>query len=153
MEKKQYYETILPQLSALMQAETNVITNMANFAAVLFNGLPGLNWAGFYTLAGSELLLGPFQGKPACMRLKKGKGVCWAAAEKGQSVVVKNVHEFAGHIACDSATNSEIVIPIVLNGKVWGVLDIDSPEMGRFDETDRSFLEKAVELFVKNTSF
>lgn len=153
MDKKQLHELLLPQISALMQGETNAVTNMANFSAVLFTNLPGLNWAGFYTVQGDELLLGPFQGRPACMRLKKGKGVCWAAAAKGQTVIVKNVHEFAGHIACDNATNSEIVVPIVVNGNVWGVLDIDSPKIGRFDETDKDFLEKAVEVFIKNTSF
>ncbi len=153
MDKKQLYESLLPQVSALLQGETNPVTNMANFSAVLFHGLPDLNWVGFYTVQGEELLLGPFQGRPACMRLKKGKGVCWAAAASGQTVVVKNVHDFAGHIACDSATNSEIVVPVRVNGEIWGVLDIDSPEVGRFDETDKLFLEKAVETFVKNTQF
>ena len=153
MNKKQLYEQVLPQLSALLQAETNAVTNMANLSAVLFNELPGLNWVGFYTVHREELVLGPFQGKPACMRLKRGKGVCWAAAEQGKTVIVKNVHEFAGHIACDGATNSEIVVPVFVSGTVWGVLDIDSPEIARFDKTDKEFLERAVEVFVKNTSF
>ena len=138
---------LLEQLEGLLSIETDPIANMANMAAVLFNGLENLNWAGFYVLRGDTLVLGPFQGKPACVRIALGKGVCGTAAQTGQTQLVKNVHEFKGHIACDSASKSEIVIPIFKDGKVWGVLDIDAPVLARFDETDREFLEKAVRIF------
>jgi len=141
------YELLLHQLEGLLSIETNPVANMANTAAVLFNGLENLNWAGFYILQTDTLVLGPFQGKPACVRIALGRGVCGTAAQTGQTQLVKNVHEFKGHIACDSASKSEIVIPIFKDGKVWGVLDIDSPVLARFDETDREFLEKAVRIF------
>ena len=142
MTKTQTYELLLRQLEELLSIETDWVANMANTSAALFNGLPDLNWAGFYILRGNTLVLGPFQGKPACVRIPLGKGVCGTAAQTGQTQLVKNVHEFAGHIACDSASNSEIVIPIFKEGRVWGVLDIDSPSLARFDDTDRAFLEK-----------
>ncbi len=129
--------------------ETDPVANMANMAAVLFNGLENLNWAGFYVLRGETLVLGPFQGKPACVRIALGKGVCGTAAQTGQTQLVKNVHEFKGHIACDSASNSEIVVPIFKDGHVWGVLDIDSPVLARFNTEDQAYLEQAVELFTK----
>ena len=129
--------------------ETDPVANMANMSAVLFNGLENLNWAGFYVLRGETLVLGPFQGKPACVRIPLGKGVCGTAAQTGQTQLVKNVHEFKGHIACDGASNSEIVVPIFKDGRVWGVLDIDSPVLARFDAADQTYLEQAVELFTK----
>ena len=132
--------------------ETDPVANMANTAAVLFNGLPQLNWAGFYVLRGDTLVLGPFQGKPACVRIPLGKGVCGTAAQTGQTQLVKNVHEFKGHIACDSASNSEIVVPIFKDGHVWGVLDIDSPVLARFNETDKCYLERIVRLFETKTN-
>lgn len=132
--------------------ETDPVANMANMAAVLFNGLENLNWAGFYVLRGDTLVLGPFQGKPACVRIALGKGVCGTAAQTGQTQLVKNVHEFKGHIACDSASNSEIVVPIFKDGHVWGVLDIDSPVLARFDETDKCYLERIVRLFETKTN-
>lgn len=131
--------------------ETDPVANMANMSAVLFNGLENLNWAGFYVLRGETLVLGPFQGKPACVRIPLGKGVCGTAAQTGQTQLVKNVHEFKGHIACDSASNSEIVVPIFKDGRVWGVLDIDSPVLARFDAADQTYLEQAVELFTKHS--
>lgn len=152
MTKTQRYPILLQQLEGLLSAETDSVANMANMAAVLFNGLENLNWAGFYVLRGDTLVLGPFQGKPACVRIALGKGVCGTAAQTGQTQLVKNVHEFKGHIACDSASNSEIVIPVFKDGKVWGVLDIDSPILARFDETDQHFLEQAASLFTKYTT-
>ena len=131
--------------------ETDPVANMANMSSVLFNGLDKLNWAGFYVLRGDTLVLGPFQGKPACVRIALGKGVCGTAAQTGQTQLVKNVHEFKGHIACDSASNSEIVVPIFKDGRVWGVLDIDSPVLARFDAADQTYLEQAVELFTKHS--
>ncbi len=141
------HELLLRQLEGLLSIETDPVANMANMAAVLFNGLENLNWAGFYVLRGGTLVLGPFQGKPACVRIALGRGVCGTAAQTGQTQLVKNVHEFKGHIACDSASKSELVIPIFKDGKVWGVLDIDAPVLARFDEIDCEFLEKAVRIF------
>ena len=132
--------------------EQDPIANAANTSALLFNALSGLNWAGFYILRGDTLVLGPFQGKPACVRIPLGKGVCGTAAQKQQTLVVKDVHAFPGHIACDAASNSEIVIPIIKNGKLWGVLDIDSPLLARFDETDQQFLEQLAQLFARSSA-
>ena len=146
MTKTELYTQLLPQLESLLQGETDPVANMANFAAALYYNLPQINWAGFYILRGDELVLGPFQGKPACVRLRRGRGVCWAAAEKRQTVIVPDVHAFAGHIACDSASQSEIVIPILKDGAVWGVLDVDAPVKERFDKTDKDFLERAVQM-------
>lgn len=129
--------------------EQDPIANAANTAALLFQTLPGLNWAGFYILRGDTLVLGPFQGKPACVRIALGKGVCGTAAQKQQTLVVKDVHAFPGHIACDADSNSEIVVPVIKNGKLWGVLDIDSPLPARFDDTDRQFLQQVADLFAR----
>ena len=150
MEKSEIYENLLLQLRGILSGETDAIANMANAAAVIFNTLPQLNWAGFYRLCGDELVLGPFQGKPACVRIALGKGVCGTAAQQAKTQVVPDVHAFAGHIACDSASQSEIVIP-VLAGGLWGVLDIDSPVLARFDDTDKIYLEKAVAEFTAHT--
>lgn len=152
MIKTQLYSVLLRQLESLLSLETDPVANMANMAAVLFNGLPDLNWAGFYVLKGKTLVLGPFQGKPACVRIALGKGVCGTAAQTSQTLRVADVHQFKGHIACDSASNSEIVVPIVKDGQVWGVLDIDSPVKARFDQTDQMYLEQAVQIFVKNSA-
>lgn len=153
MEKQKIYENLLMQLRGLLTGETDPVANMANTAAVLFQQLPQLNWAGFYILRANELVLGPFQGKPACVRIALGKGVCGTAAQTAQTQVVPDVHKFAGHIACDAASQSEIVVPIVLNGQVCGVLDIDSPVLARFDDTDKIYLEKVVALLLANTDF
>ena len=143
----------LQQLRALMEGQNDTISNLANFSAFIFHELPQLNWVGFYRLHRDELLLGPFQGRPACTRLKKGKGVCWAAVEKRQTLIVPDVHTFPGHIACDSASQSEIVVPLIVYGKLWGVLDIDAPVKNRFDTQDQMFLEQAVQILLQNTSF
>ena len=152
MTKTHSYALLLQQLEGILSMETDPVANMANMAAVLFNGLENLNWAGFYVLRGDTLVLGPFQGKPACVRIALGRGVCGTAAKTGQIQRVENVHEFAGHIACDSASKSEIVLPILKDGCVWGVLDIDSPLLARFDENDQTELARAVHLFVQKTS-
>lgn len=152
MDKTPVYQSLLQATRALLAAETDPIANAANTAALLFNTLPGLNWAGFYILHGDTLVLGPFQGKPACVRIALGKGVCGSAAQKQETLVVKDVHAFPGHIACDAASNSEIVVPLIKNGKLWGVLDIDSPLPARFDDTDRRFLEELAGLFTQSSA-
>ncbi len=151
MTKNQIYKSLIPQITALLQMETDAIANMANVSSALFNGLPDLNWAGFYILRGNELVLGPFQGKPACVRIKMGRGVCGTCAQTGQTQRVADVHKFPGHIACDSASKSEIVIPIFKNKQVWGVLDIDSPIENRFDAEDQQYLENVVREFEKHS--
>lgn len=140
------YESLLVQVGALLSPETDWLANLANTAAVLFHTLPDLNWAGFYLSKQGELVLGPFQGKPACVRIPWGKGVCGTAVEQKKTVVVPDVHLFPGHIACDEASRSEIVIPIIQDGNVWGVLDVDSPYKGRFSALDQAYLEKLVDL-------
>lgn len=131
-------EVILKQAESLMAGETDWVCNAANLAALLYWSLDRINWAGFYIFDGKELVLGPFQGKPACTRIALGKGVCGTAAHERRTLVVPNVNEFPGHIACDIASQSEIVVPIVTNGRLFGVLDVDSPHLARFDaETAR----------------
>jgi len=144
MSKQQTYADLQRDLAALLAGEQDFIANLANTAALLWQELPDINWAGFYLLKGNDLVLGPFQGKPACVRIAIGKGVCGTAAQQRTSIVVPDVHEFEGHIACDSASNSEIVIPLIKNGIVLGVLDIDSPKLSRFDSTDQAGLEAVV---------
>ena len=140
------YIALQQSLRALISGVPYRIANLANASALLYEELPQLNWAGFYLLEGDALILGPFQGKPACIRIPMGKGVCGTAAARGETVVVPNVHEFPGHIACDGASNSEIVLPIYVGGALFGVLDIDSPIFDRFDENDRTGLEGIVEI-------
>src|SRR2546425_5063676 len=132
--KSELYEQLAAQLSSLLAGERDLIANAANFSALVFQTLPDLNWAGFYFAKDGELVLGPFQGKPACVRIKPGQGVCGAGAVKCETLIVPNVHEFPGHIACDSASNSEIVIPLMKDQRMIGVLDLDSPLLSRFDE-------------------
>lgn len=153
MEKTNPYHTLLPAARALLQGETDPIANAANLAALLFNTLCGLNWAGFYRWKDGQLVLGPFQGKPACVRIPYGKGVCGTSAQTRQTVLVPDVHAFEGHIACDAASRSEIVAPVIQNGTLWGVLDIDSPLLARFNETDRKYLEELVQIFVSASRF
>jgi GAF domain-containing protein len=141
MSKQQRYVDLQRTLSALLAGERDFIANLANTAALLWQELPDINWAGFYLLKGNELVLGPFQGKPACVRIAMGKGVCGSSAQRQQSIVVPNVHEFAGHIACDTASNSEIVVPLIKDKTLLGVLDIDSPLLNRFDAADLEGLE------------
>jgi len=143
------YNELLAILQSLLAGETDPIANMANTSAVLFEHLPDINWAGFYIVRNGELVLGPFQGKPACVRIAFGKGVCGTAAQTGRTQRIDDVHQFAGHIACDSASNSEIVIPLFHEGNVWGVLDIDSPLQARFTAEDQSFLEQVAALLNK----
>lgn len=139
--KPALYRELVGELSALIAGERDFIANLANSAALLYHSLPDLNWAGFYLFKDGELVVGPFQGKPACVRIAIGKGVCGTAAERRATVIVRDVHEFPGHIACDAASNSEIVVPMVRNGELVGVLDLDSPKLARFDEEDRAGLE------------
>lgn len=140
------YQTLNKQLFALVHAVPHRIANLANAAALLYHTLEGLNWAGFYLLKDGVLVLGPFQGKHACIEIPVGRGVCGAAVAEGQTQLVHDVHQFPGHIACDSASNSEIVIPIHANGQIIGVLDLDSPRVGRFAEEDRTGLEEFVRI-------
>ncbi|MBR9659115.1 GAF domain-containing protein [Bacillus cereus] len=146
----QQYETVIKQLDALLTGESNVVANLSNASALLNQFLDRVNWVGFYVTEGNQLVLGPFQGIPACVRIPFGRGVCGVAAETKTTQLVADVHQFPGHIACDSASNSEIVVPIVKEGAVIGVLDIDSPEKNRFDEVDQRYLEKFVETLLKH---
>jgi L-methionine (R)-S-oxide reductase len=141
-DKTELCQLLEQQLRALLEGETDLIANTANTAALLYHSLPDLNWAGFYFLKGDVLVLGPFQGRPACVRIPLGRGVCGTAAKERRTLVVRNVHEFPGHIACDSASNSEIVVPLIKDNRVLGVLDLDSPKFDRFDEIDREGLER-----------
>lgn len=135
-EKKAFYELLCQQAEQLLLGERHPLANLCNVAALLYEALPRVNWAGFYLMNRGELLLGPFQGKPACMHIAVGKGVCGTAAQLGKAQLVRDVHAFPGHIACDSASNSEVVIPLWDGPQLVGVLDIDSPELSCFDETD-----------------
>lgn len=146
----QQYETVIKQLDALLTGESNVVANLSNASALLNQFLDRVNWVGFYVTEGNQLVLGPFQGMPACVRIPFGRGVCGVAAETKTTQLVADVHQFPGHIACDSASNSEIVVPIVKEETVIGVLDIDSPEKNRFDEVDQRYLEKFVETLLKH---
>ncbi|BDF94454.1 MULTISPECIES: GAF domain-containing protein [Pseudoalteromonas] len=148
MQKQEFYQSLVKQTEALITGEPNIIANMANISALLFTSLDDVNWAGFYLMdSPTELVLGPFQGNPACIRIPLGKGVCGTAAATAQTQLVEDVHAFAGHIACDAASNSEIVIPIHKNGEVFAVLDIDSPSIARFDADDKLGLEALVACF------
>jgi L-methionine (R)-S-oxide reductase len=146
--KQSLYATLLAEANALFEGEHDFIANAANLSALLFHSLPDLNWAGFYFAKDEGLVLGPFQGKPACVRIAMGKGVCGTAARDRKSIVVPDVDKFPGHIACDSASKSEIVIPLVRFGRVIGVLDLDSPSLSRFDEEDRRGLEALADVFL-----
>jgi GAF domain-containing protein len=146
------YAELARSLRALLDGERDLVANAANMAALLFWSLRDLNWAGFYLIERErgDLLLGPFQGKPACVRIPVGRGVCGTAAALRQTVVVPDVHAFPGHIACDSASNSEVVVPIIREGVLLGVLDLDSPEQGRFDAADAHGLEALVRILVES---
>jgi GAF domain-containing protein len=145
-DKRSLYAELEKQLRALLAGERDFIANTANTAALLYHTLPNVNWVGIYRLVSDELVLGPFQGKPACVRIPLGKGVCGTAAARREILLVPNVHEFPGHLACDPASNSEIVLPLVKAGKLLGVLDLDSPRLGRFDEADRAGLARLAAL-------
>lgn len=142
------YAGLAAQARALLEGERDRIANAANLSALAFQALPDLNWAGFYFYDGTELVLGPFQGKPACVRIALDRGVCGAAASQRQTQVVADVHAFPGHIACDAASRSEIVVPLVRDGELIGVWDVDSPEPGRFDDDDRQGMQALCEVFL-----
>lgn len=149
MDRNIDYEKLVAQLEALTLDVPYETANLANAAALIWQELPDINWAGFYKMIDGVLVLGPFQGKPACIRIPVGRGVCGTAVAENKTQLVYDVHQFPGHIACDSASNSEIVIPIRVKGEIWGVLDIDSPYVGRFTEADRTGLEGAAAVLEK----
>ncbi|NOT42442.1 MAG: GAF domain-containing protein [Alphaproteobacteria bacterium] len=151
--KAEIYKELVRQTRGLLHGERDLVANAANVAALIWQFVPDLNWAGFYFLKGDELVLGPFQGKPACVRIAVGKGVCGTAAARRETVLVEDVHAFPGHIACDSASNSELVVPLVKDGEVRGVLDLDSSLFSRFDAEDRRAFEALVVAFVEGTDF
>lgn len=152
-DKPELYRQLQQQLAGLLHGETDWVANAANASALLWHTLPQLNWVGFYFLRGGELVVGPFQGKPACVRIALGRGVCGTAAASGMTQVVPDVHAFPGHIACDAASRSEVVVPLVHAGRVVGVLDLDSPEPGRFDAVDAAGLEQVAALFCTATDW
>ncbi len=146
MKRNINYDLVCQQLKALVEGIPYEVANLANTSALLWQEMPDINWVGFYKMEEGALVLGPFQGKPACIRIPVGRGVCGTAVAEDRTQLVYDVHDFPGHIACDSASNSEIVLPIHVSGTVWGVLDIDSPFAGRFTQYDRNGLEKIVEI-------
>lgn len=149
-DKPRFYAELAAQARALLAGETDRIANAANFAALAYQALPTINWAGFYFHDGNELVLGPFQGRPACVRIALNRGVCGAAASQRRTQVVADVHAFPGHIACDVASRSEIVVPLVHGGRLLGVWDVDSPEPGRFDDEDRQGMEALCAVFLES---
>lgn len=146
------YETLKKEIKALIDGVPYEIANLANVSAALWQAMENINWVGFYLMNGEKLVLGPFQGKPACIEIPRGRGVCGTAAQEKRTVLVEDVHQFPGHIACDSASNSEIVVPILKNGAVYGVLDIDSPHFSRFTAEDQRGLEEIVKILEENLS-
>ena len=147
--KSEFYRELTSQLTSLLEGESDPIANAANTAAHLFQMMANINWAGFYLLRdGKELVLGPFQGLPACVRIPVGRGVCGAAVEQKHSILVEDVHAFAGHIACDAASRSELVVPLMGKGRILGVLDLDSPAVGRFDAEDQAGMERIASIYV-----
>lgn len=146
--KKEMYRLLTEQLKGLFEGEKNLIANAANMSALVYHQVPDLNWCGFYLFDGTELVLGPFQGKVACVRIALNRGVCGAAASSREIQLVKDVHSFPGHIACDVASQSEIVVPLVKNGQLVGVWDVDSPKLARFDEEDKAGMQALCEVFL-----
>ena len=151
--KREFYAELAATLRAMLTGERDWLANLANTSALVYQMLPDLNWAGFYLMRGEGLIVGPFQGNPACVRISVGRGVCGGAVEQRRSLVVEDVHAFPGHIACDSASNSELVVPMILNERVVGVLDLDSPKPGRFDEDDQVGCEQLVAILLEMTDF
>jgi L-methionine (R)-S-oxide reductase len=149
--KAAIYESLRSELATLITGQTDFLANISNFAALLFSSLPNLNWAGFYLLRGSDLVLGPFQGKPACSCIAMGDGVCGTAALQRAAVLVPNVHAFPGHIVCDEASQSEMVLPVFKDDRLIGVLDLDSPQLGRFDDADREQIEALLRMLMEGT--
>jgi L-methionine (R)-S-oxide reductase len=150
VDKAAHYRELAEQARGLLADERDRVANAANFAALVYNALPAINWAGFYFYDGKELVVGPFQGQPACVRIALGKGVCGTAAATKQTQVVRDVHEFPGHIACDAASQSEIVVPLFDGEKLIGVWDVDSPNTARFDDEDRVGMEQLASIFVES---
>lgn len=148
--KPAFYRDLIQELDALLTGERDPTANAANAAAAIYHSLPALNWAGFYFLQGGELVLGPFQGRPACVRIPMGKGVCGAAASQRQTMLVPDVEAFPGHIACDSASRSELVVPLLVGDRLIGVLDLDSPELNRFDADDQAGCEALAQVIVRH---
>ena len=140
------YKLLCAQMASLTENVPHEVANLANASALIWQTLPDINWAGFYKMENGILVLGPFQGKPACIEIGVGRGVCGAAVAEDRTQLVYDVHEFPGHIACDCASNSEIVVPIHVRGKIWGVLDIDSPKVGRFTQADKEGLEAVAKI-------
>lgn len=154
MIRKEYYSDFLKQLKSLLEDEKDWLANLANTASLIYNLIPKLNWVGFYLMdSEEEMVLGPFQGQPACVRIKVGSGVCGTAVSERKTQLVENVHEFNGHIACDPASKSELVIPLEIEGTIVGVLDLDSPAEARFNKEDKDYLEKAVKILIEETDF
>lgn len=145
------WDSLTAQARALLAGETDPVANAANLCALLFDAVPGINWVGFYFHKDGELVVGPFQGKPACVRIPLGQGVCGTAAARRESVIVDDVHAFEGHIACDPGSNSEVVVPVLDGGRLFGVLDVDSPHHARFDSADRAGLESIARLYVESS--
>ena len=148
-DKRTGYELLAKELQGLLEGETDPIANAANTAALIFDALPEVSWAGFYFLRGGELVVGPFQGKPACVRIALGRGVCGTAAARRATVIVPDVNAFPGHIACDAASQSEVVVPLIAADRLVGVLDLDSARLGRFDEADARGVEQLAAIFVR----
>lgn len=147
-DKPTFYAELAQQLEGLLHGETDPVANAANTAALLFDAMPGLNWAGFYFMRGGELVVGPFQGKPACVRIAVGRGVCGTTVERKASILVEDVHAFPGHIACDAASRSELVVPLLRDGEVLGVIDLDSPSPSRFDTDDQAGIEAVARIYL-----
>ncbi|MGO4670833.1 GAF domain-containing protein [Bosea sp. 2RAB26] len=147
-DKAGFYRELTSQLEGLLAGESDPIANAANTSALLFQMMPDLNWAGFYIMRDGELVLGPFQGKPACVRISVGRGVCGAAVARRQSMLVEDVHAFPGHIACDTASRSELVVPLIRDGEVIGVIDLDSPHPSRFDSADQAGIERIAGIYL-----
>lgn len=148
-DKPGFYRELVQQLEGLLHGERDAIANAANLSALLYDAMPRLNWAGFYLMRSGELVLGPFQGKPACVRIPVGRGVCGTAVARRESVLVEDVHAFPGHIACDAASRSELVVPLIRDGEVIGVIDLDSPDPGRFDTDDKAGIEAIAGLYLE----
>lgn len=146
-DKTEFYRALAQQLQALFDGEADMIANAANMSALIYQMMPDLNWAGVYFLKGEQLVLGPFQGKPACVRIPVGRGVCGSAVERKSSILVEDVHAFSGHIACDAASRSELVVPIFRDGATIGVIDLDSPLPSRFDADDQAGIERLAKIF------
>lgn len=151
--KPELYEELARQLDGLLHGERDLVANLANASALIFQSLPDLNWAGFYLMKDGELVLGPFQGRTACVRIAVGKGVCGTAVAQARTQLVPDVHAFPGHIACDAASRSEVVVPLIVGGEVRGVLDLDSPTAARFDAVDAEGCERFVAVLLKHLAF